>query len=50
MARPIKDTPILYGEDARRFAERIETRKVIPKERLERMKKAYEIYLKIKKF
>jgi len=24
MARPIKETPTLYGEDARRFAEAIE--------------------------
>jgi len=23
MARPIKETPILYGEDARRFEERM---------------------------
>jgi hypothetical protein len=24
MVNPIKETPVLYGEDARRFAERIE--------------------------
>ena len=24
MARPIKETPILYGEDARRFEERMQ--------------------------
>ena len=26
MARPIKETPILFGEDARRFEQRIEER------------------------
>ena len=34
MARPIKETPILYGEDARRFVERMnEHRRVSPEER-----------------
>ena len=36
MARPIKDTPILYGEDARRFEARMkERRRISPEERAE---------------
>lgn len=42
MARPIKETPILYGEDARRFEERMkEHRRVSPEERV-RIKTNYE--------
>ena len=42
MARPIKETPILYGEDARRFEERMkEHRRVSPEERA-RIKANYE--------
>lgn len=34
MARPIKETPILYGEDARRFEARMkEKRHISPEER-----------------
>jgi len=43
MARPIRETPILYGEDARRFDE--EMRKVDSlsyEERLENTRKLYE--------
>ena len=36
MARPIKETPILYGEDARRFEARMkEHRRISPEERAE---------------
>ncbi len=42
MARPIKETPILYGEDARRFEARMkEKRRISPEERA-RMKADYE--------
>ena len=42
MARPIKETPILYGEDARRFEARMkEHRRISPEERA-RMNAAYE--------
>jgi hypothetical protein len=42
MARPIKETPILYGEDARRFEARMqERRRISPEERAE-MKATYE--------
>jgi hypothetical protein len=42
MARPIKDTPIISGEDARRFLEAMENVVPIPEEEREKMKKAYE--------
>jgi hypothetical protein len=48
MANPIKETPILYGEDARRFAERIANPKKESPERVADMKKAYEILFKKK--
>ena len=41
MARPIKETPILYGEDARRFLERM---KNPPKETKEERKRRLENY------
>ena len=49
MARPIRETPILYGEDARRFLENMKIRRPeTPEARAQRfrdyefMKKAYE--------
>jgi uncharacterized protein (DUF1778 family) len=41
MARPIRETPILTGEDARRFRERM---KNPPKESPEEMKRLMEAY------
>ena len=50
MARPIKETPILYGEDARRFVERMnEHRRASPEERA-RIKANYEMVLEMLKF
>jgi predicted phage tail protein len=46
MANPIKETPVLYGEDARRFAERIEHPITETKERVEEIRQAYEIFRK----
>ena len=44
MARPIKETPILFGEDARRFVERMnQVRKETPEER-ERRNANYELW------
>jgi len=43
MARPIADTPILKGKDAKRFREAIENVQPLSQERRERMKKAYEL-------
>jgi hypothetical protein len=45
MANPIKETPILYGEDARRFAERIENPIPITPERVAEMKRNHESFL-----
>ena len=49
MARPIRETPILFGEDARRFLEAMQNVKPEPPEvrarilrNYELMKKAYE--------
>ena len=49
MARPIRETPILFGEDARRFLAAMEERRPEPPEvrarrlrNYELMKKAYE--------
>jgi hypothetical protein len=50
MARPIKDTPILYGEDARRFTEAMENVVPLPKEEREKQKKAYEWFKSRAKF
>ncbi len=47
MARPIKETPILYGEDARRFEREIQERNPeTPEERAIRLK-CYEIGLEM---
>lgn len=47
MARPIKETPILFGEDARRFEERMkQVRRETPAER-ERRLANYELALKM---
>jgi hypothetical protein len=50
MARPIKDTPIIYGEDARRFTEAMENVVPISKEEREKMDKAYEWFKSIATF
>ena len=47
MARPIKETPILFGEDVRRFEERMkQVRRETPEER-ERRLANYELALKM---
>ena len=42
MARPIKETPILYGEDARRFEERMQERRHISAEERAKINEIYE--------
>lgn len=42
MAKPIKDTPELFGEDARRFEELISHPNPVSNEDKERAEKAYE--------
>ena len=43
MSRPIADTPVLRGKDARRFREAMENIVPLPKEEREAQKKAYEL-------
>jgi len=50
MAQPIKETPILTGEDARRFEQRMREHKSVSQERLSEMDKSYELFKKIAKF
>ncbi|MBO4334163.1 MAG: hypothetical protein IKP81_02240 [Paludibacteraceae bacterium] len=42
MARPIKETPILYGEDARRFENELNNVQPLSKEEKERIRTHYE--------
>ena len=49
MARPIKDTPILFGEDARRFEERMEENHKVSAEELEQIQRNYNIFLQMMK-
>jgi hypothetical protein len=42
MARPIKETPILYGEDARRFEARMQERRRISVEERAEMDMIYK--------
>jgi hypothetical protein len=46
MAQPIKETPVLYGKDARRFEERMSNLKPLSEEERKRMKMHYEIFKK----
>lgn len=50
MARPIKDTPELYGREAARFEHLISTPRPVTKEEKERARKAYEIMKSISDF
>ena len=45
MARPIKETPILFGEDARRFEERMKEKRSETPEQREKRLKEYEPFL-----
>ena len=50
MARPIKETPTLYGEDARRFAYAVEHPKPVSTEKVRRALKTYEQFKAIANF
>ncbi len=50
MARPIKETPELYGKDAERFEKLISHPKPVTKEEKERARKAYETMKSISDF
>ena len=47
MARPIEETPVLTGEDARRFMQRMQENKKVSSEEYQRMMSIYERYEKI---
>ncbi|MBD5297166.1 MAG: hypothetical protein HDR89_09515 [Bacteroides sp.] len=47
MARPIAETPVLTGEDARRFVELMNTPRPETPERKEQIKAAYETVMKM---
>lgn len=47
MARPIKETPILFGTDAKRFEERMKNPPKITEERKEEMIRNYEMIMKM---
>lgn len=47
MARPIKETPILSGEDARRFVELMNTPRPESAERKTQIKAAYDTVMKM---
>lgn len=49
MARPIRETPILYGNAARKFEERMKNPPQVTPEEKARIIKAYEIGMKILK-
>ena len=42
MARPIAETPILFGKDAERFLYNMKHVEPLPRERQEKIKEAYE--------
>ena len=47
MARPIKETPILFGEDARRFEARLKNPPKETPEKLEEIKRDYKYIMSI---
>lgn len=49
MARPIKETPILFGEDARKFEERMKNPPKETKEERERRLANYDLIMSILK-
>lgn len=50
MARPIKETPTLYGEDARRFAYAVEHPQKATAEEMRRMEESYQMIKSIANF
>ena len=47
MARPIKETPILYGKEARQFEENMKHVRPLSGERLAQIKRDYDCVLSI---
>ncbi|MFX0555731.1 hypothetical protein ACOCEA_02980 [Maribacter sp. CXY002] len=50
MAKPIKETPFLYGKDARKFIEKNKKVEKVSKEEKEEIKASYEALKKIAQF
>lgn len=50
MARPIKETPILFGEDAERFMKDMKEPKKAPQEEKLRIRRSYEKLKKMATF
>lgn len=42
MARPIKETPILFGDDARRFKQQMQHVRPYSKDEIEKIRQGYE--------
>ena len=42
MARPIRETPVLYGDEARKFELRMQNPPRLPAKQIERMQRDYE--------
>lgn len=47
MARPIKETPILFGSDAKRFEERMQNPPKVSAEKKDQIRKSYETVMKM---
>lgn len=47
MARPIKETPILFGSDAKRFEERMQHPPKVSSEKKAQIRKSYEAVMKM---
>lgn len=47
MARPIKETPILFGSDARRFEERMKNPPKVSSEKRAQIRRSYETVIKM---
>ena len=49
MAKPIKETPIIFGEDAKRFNQSIKDVKPASDDEKRRIKEAYDVNMKLAK-
>lgn len=47
MARPIKETPILFGSDAKRFEQRMQDPPKVSSEKRAQIRKSYETIIKM---
>lgn len=50
MARPIKETPLLKGKDARRFMQKMKEPQQVSDEEIRRVRSNYEYIMSIAKF